>query len=68
MENTTDRVLSLMMAMSTAAAAALSLAYIAHYDFGLSCEEIRTAALVGAVVIAVLVAVEFFGKKLAKPK
>ena len=54
------------MAAFTANAAALSLAYIAHYDFGLSRQEIRTAALVGAVVIAVLVAVEFFGKKLRK--
>ena len=57
-----------MMAMSTASAIALSLAYIAHYDFGLSRQEIRTLAVVGAVVIAALVTIEFFGKKLAKPK
>ena len=57
-----------MMAMSAAATTAFTLAYIAHYDFGLSRQEIRTPAVVGAVVIAVLVAVEFFGKKLAKPK
>jgi hypothetical protein len=48
--------------------AALTLAYIAHYEFGLSRQEIRTPAVVGATVIAVLVAVEFFGKKLRKPK
>jgi hypothetical protein len=36
--------------------------------FHISREEIRTPALVGAGVIAALVAVEFFGKKLAKPK
>lgn len=66
METTVDRVLSYVMAAFTASAAALWLAYIAHYDFGLSREEIRTPALVGAVVIAVLVAVEFFGKKLRK--
>ena len=52
----------------TAITTALSLAYIAHYDFGLSCEEIRTPAVVGAAAIAVLVAVEFFGKKLRKPQ
>ena len=57
-----------MMAMSAAATAALSLAYIAHYDFGLSREEIRTPAVVGAVVIGALVAVELFGKKLRKLK
>ena len=56
------------MAMSTASAIALSLAYIAHYDFGLSREEIRTLAVVVASVIAFLMAVEFFGKKLRRPK
>jgi hypothetical protein len=67
METTVDRVLAYVMAAFTASAAALSLAYIAYYDFGLSRQEIRTAAVVGAAVIAVLVAVEFFGKKLRKP-
>jgi hypothetical protein len=43
-------------------------AYIAHYDFGLSRREIRTPAVVGAAVIAVLVAIEFFGKKLRQLK
>ena len=52
----------------TASAVAFWLAYIAHYDFGLSRQEIRTPAVVGAVVIAALVTIEFFGKKLAKPK
>jgi hypothetical protein len=68
MEKPVDRVVSLGMAMSTATGAALSLAYIAHYDFGLSREEIRTLAVVGAAIIAVLVAIEFFGKKMRKPK
>jgi hypothetical protein len=67
MEKTIDRVLSLMMVMSVAAAIALSFAYIAHCDFGLSREQIRTPAVVGAAVIAVLLAVEFFGNKLRKP-
>jgi hypothetical protein len=52
----------------TATMAALTLAYIAHYDFGLSRQEIRTPAVAAAAVIAMLVAVEFFGKKLRKPK
>ena len=56
------------MAATTAAITALSLAHIAHYDFGLSRQEIRTPAVVAAAVIAALVAVEFFGKKLRKPK
>ena len=45
----------------------LSVACIAQYDLGLSRQEIRTPAVVGAAAIAVLVAVEFFGKKLRKP-
>jgi hypothetical protein len=40
--------------------------YIAHYDFDPSRQEIRTAAVVGAAVIAVLLAVELFSKKLRK--
>jgi hypothetical protein len=68
MEKPVDRVVSLVMATGTATGAALSLAYIAHYDFGLSREEIRGVAMVGAGVIAGLVAIEFFGEKLRKPK
>jgi hypothetical protein len=63
-----DRFLTYLMAMRTATEAALTLVYVAHYDFGLSRQEIRAPALVAAVVIAVSVTVEFFGKKLAKPK
>jgi hypothetical protein len=68
METTVGRVLAFLMSVVAAAVTALSLAYIAHYDFGLSRQEIRTPAVVGAVVIAALVTIEFFGKKLAKPK
>ena len=68
MEKTVDTVMRIMMSGVTASAVAFWLAYIAHYDFGLSRQEIRTPAVVGAVVIAALVTIEFFGKKLAKPK
>jgi len=61
-----DSVMVFLMSVITAAFTALSLAYIAHYNFGLSRQEIRTPALVAAAVIAALVAVEFFGKKLRK--
>jgi hypothetical protein len=56
------------MAASTATTAALTLAYVAHYDFGLSRQQIRTPAVVAACVIAVVVAIEFFRKKLRRPK
>jgi hypothetical protein len=68
METMVGRVLAFLMSVVAAAVTALSLSYIAHYDFGLSRQEIRTPAVVGAVVIAALVTIEFFGKKLAKPK
>jgi hypothetical protein len=47
---------------------ALSVGYIAHYDFGFSRQEIRTPAVVGAAIIGLLVATEYFGKRLRKPK
>jgi hypothetical protein len=68
METSVGGVLAFLMSVLTAAFAALWLAYIAHYDFGLSRQEIRIPAVVGAAVIAVLVAIEFFGKKLRKLK
>jgi hypothetical protein len=68
METTIGRVLSAMIATSIAIVVSLTLAYIAHEDFGFSSEEIRIPALAAASVIAALVAVEFFGKKLRKPK
>jgi hypothetical protein len=51
-----------------ATAVALSLGYIAHYDFGFSRAEIHTPALIGAGIIAVLVAAEFFAERLRKLK
>ena len=68
MQTTVRLVLAFLMSVVAAAFTALSLGYIAHYDFGFSREEIRTFALIGATVIATLVAVEFFGKKLRKPQ
>jgi hypothetical protein len=68
MEKEADRVAGILTSVLSAAFTAFSLGYIAHYDFGLSREEIRGAAMVGAGVIAALVAIEFFGEKLRKPK
>ncbi len=55
----------------TAPMAAAMLGYIAHYDFGLSRQQIRTPALFGAIIVAVviaaLVAIEFFSKRLRGP-
>jgi hypothetical protein len=67
MEMSVGRVLAFLTSVVSAVLTALSLAYIANYDFGLSRQDIRIPAVAGAAVIAVLVAVEFFGKKLRKP-
>ena len=56
------------MAAGTATTSALTLAYVAHYDFGLSRQQIRTPAVVAAGIIAMVMATEFFGKKLRRPK
>jgi hypothetical protein len=55
----------------TAPMAAAMLGYNAHYNFGLSRQEIRTPAVVGAIIIAVvigtLMAIDFFCRRLRKP-
>jgi hypothetical protein len=68
MQATIDRVLVVVMSVGAAVMAAVTVGYVAHYDFGLSRQEIRTSALVGAIVIVALLAVEHFGEKLRKPK
>jgi hypothetical protein len=46
---------------------AFLLAYAAHDQWGLSRVAIRTDALLAALLIGALVAVEFFGRNLRKP-
>jgi hypothetical protein len=50
------------------AMAALTVGYIAHYDLGFSRQDIRTPALIGAATIALLLATEYFRKKLRRSK
>jgi hypothetical protein len=68
METSVGKVLAVIMSVATAVAAALTVAHVAHYDFGFSSHEIRTPAITGAIVIGALLAVEHFGKNLRKPK
>ena len=48
--------------------AASMLAYVAHDDLGLTRQEIRTPSLIAAGIIGLVVATEYFGKRLRKPK
>jgi hypothetical protein len=68
METSVERVLSFLTSVIAAACVAVASASIAQDDFDLSPQGIGTIAMVSAGVIAVLVAVEFFGKKLRKAK
>jgi predicted membrane protein len=47
---------------------AFLLGYAAHHQWGLSRSTIRTDALLAALLIGTLVAIEFFGRNLRKPK
>ena len=47
---------------------AFLLGYAAHYQWGFSRIAIRTDALLAALLIGTLVAIEYFGKNLRKPK
>ena len=55
----------------TAPMAATMLGYTAHYNFGMTRQEIRTLAVIGAIIIAIviatLVAIDFFCRRLRKP-
>ena len=67
MEKAIDRFLNLLISIFAAAFTAVMLAYIAHYDLGLSREEIRAFAVTAAGVGVALVGIDYFGKKLRKP-
>jgi hypothetical protein len=56
------------LAAAGAIVAAFSVGYVAHYDFGISIHEIRVAAAIGASTIGALLAIEYFGRKLRRPK
>ena len=42
----------------------MALRYVALYDLGLSRQEIRSGAVIVAIAMAAMVAIDFFGRKL----
>src|SRR6266481_967070 len=68
METTVGRVLAVLLSVATAVTAALTAGYTACYDLGFSPEQIRTQAVIIAIVIGLLLAIDHYGKKLRKPK
>ena len=60
--------LTIIIAVGAAGFIAVTLGCVAHYDFGLSREQIRSDAMLAAILIAALVALDFLGKKSDRPK
>jgi hypothetical protein len=58
--------LTVLTALGVAGYVAIMLAYVAHVDLGLSCEQIRFAAIISAALIALAIAIDFVGKRLSK--
>ena len=71
MEYILSRIVDFLIAICVASTIALTLGYVGHYFFGLSRLEVRTSALTGAAILALifalLVATEWF-RKLRKSK
>jgi hypothetical protein len=68
METTVGRVLAVLLSVATAVTAALTAGYAARYDLGLAPQQIRTQAVIVAIVIGLLLAIDHYGKKLRKSK
>jgi len=62
MESKLD-IVTMITAVCVAAYAALAIKYVARYDLGFSLQDIRGVSVIIAVVIAALVAVDFFAKR-----
>jgi len=55
--------LTIVTAICVAAYVAIMLDHVANVDLGFSCEQIRNTAVITAIVMAMLMAIDFFGKK-----
>ena len=65
MKNRIDFV-TIVTALCVAGYVAVMLDYVADVDFGFSCAQIRTMAVIAAIVLAMLMAIDFLGKRLSK--
>jgi hypothetical protein len=61
-------IVTMASAVYVAAYAAIAIGYVAHNELGFPLQEIRGGAVLIAVVIATLIAIDFFGKKLRRAK
>jgi hypothetical protein len=58
----------IVRAAVSALVVAFLLGYAAHHDWGLSSATIRTDALLTALLLGILLAIDMFGRKLRRPK
>jgi hypothetical protein len=68
METTVGRILFVLVSIALAAVGASTMLQIAYDVFGLSRENIRTVAVMAALLTGVLLAIEYFGKSLRNRK
>jgi hypothetical protein len=59
--------LTIVTAICVAAYVAIMLDHVANVDLGFSREQIRNTAVITAIVMAMLMAIDFLGKKSGKP-
>jgi len=65
MKNRIDYI-TVVTAVCVAGYVAIMLDYVADVDLGFSGEQIRNAAMITAIVMAMLMVIDFLGKKLGK--
>ena len=65
MNNRIDFV-TIVTALCVAGYVAVMLDYVADVDFGFSSAQIRNTAVIAAIVMAMLMAIDFLGKRLGK--
>jgi hypothetical protein len=57
-------IVTMASAVCVAGYVAIALRYVALYDLGLSGQQVRSGAVITAIAMAAMIAVDFFGNKL----
>jgi hypothetical protein len=63
-----SRTAAILLTFAGASLTAITVGYIAHYDMGFTRGEIRTFSVAGAIILATLIATEYFGENFRKSK
>ncbi|SDR90062.1 hypothetical protein [Bradyrhizobium canariense] len=60
--------LTIVIALCVAGYLAMTLGFVAHDDLGFSREKIRAAAALSAILLGLLLVIDYLGKKLRRAK